>query len=53
MQKKPKSINALMAYMRDEKGLNISGSSDKKNIKYYLFDFLKNYSNTLNSCLEF
>ena len=22
MQKKPKSINALMAYMRDEKGLN-------------------------------
>lgn len=26
---------------------------DKKNIKYYLFDFLKNYSNTLNSCLEF
>ena len=26
---------------------------DKKNIKYYLFDFLRNYSNTLNSCLEF
>ena len=30
MKKKPKSINALMAYMRDEKGLSISGSSDKK-----------------------
>ena len=25
MKKKPKSINALMAYMRDEKGLSISG----------------------------
>ena len=34
MQKKPKSINALMAYMRDEKGLNISGSSDKKKLRY-------------------
>ena len=34
MQKKPKSINALMAYMRDEKGLNIAGSSDKKKLRY-------------------
>lgn len=34
MQKKPKSINALMAYMRDVKGLNISGSSDKKKLRY-------------------
>ena len=32
MKKKPKSINALMAYMRDEKGLSISGSSDKKKL---------------------
>lgn len=34
MQKKPKSINALMAYMRDVKGLNISGSADKKKLRY-------------------
>lgn len=34
MQKKPKSINALMAYMRDVKRLNISGSSDKKKLRY-------------------
>lgn len=34
MKKKPKSINALMAYMRDEKGLSISGSSDKKKLRY-------------------
>lgn len=34
MQKKPKSINALMAYMRDVKKLNISGSSDKKRLRY-------------------
>lgn len=26
---------------------------NKKTIKYYLFDFLKNYSSILNSCLEF
>ena len=34
MKKKPKSVNALMAYMRDEKGLSISGSSDKKKLRY-------------------
>ena len=34
MQKKPKSINALMAYMRDVKGINISGSGDKKKLRY-------------------
>lgn len=34
MKKKPKSINALMAYMRDVKGLNISGSNDKKKLRY-------------------
>lgn len=34
MKKKPKSINALMAYMRDEKGLSISGSCDKKKLRY-------------------
>lgn len=34
MQKKPKSINALMAYLRDVKGLNISGSNDKKKLRY-------------------
>ena len=28
MQKKPKSINALMGYMRDVKGINIKGSND-------------------------
>ena len=34
MQKKPKSINALMGYMRDVKGINISGSGDKKKLRY-------------------
>lgn len=34
MQKKPKSINALMVYMRDVKGLNILGSNDKKKLRY-------------------
>ncbi|RHR65666.1 Abi family protein [Coprococcus sp. AF16-5] len=34
MQKKPKSINALMAYMRDTKGLKILGSGDKKKLRY-------------------
>lgn len=34
MQRKPKSINALMAYMRDVKELNISGSNDKKKLRY-------------------
>ena len=34
MQKKPKSINALMAYMRDVKGIKISGSGDKKKLRY-------------------
>lgn len=34
MQKKPKSINALMTYMRDVKGINISGSCDKKKLRY-------------------
>lgn len=34
MQKKPKSINALMAYMRNVKGINISGSDDKKKLRY-------------------
>lgn len=33
MQKKPKSINALMAYMRDVKGIKISGSGDKKKLR--------------------
>ncbi len=34
MEKKPKSINMLMAYMRDTKGLNISGSRDKQKLRY-------------------
>ena len=34
MQKKPKSINALMGYMRDVKGINIKGSNDKKKLRY-------------------
>ena len=39
MQKQnPKSINALMKYLRDEKGIKISGSVDKRklrNMGYY------------------
>lgn len=34
MKKVPKSINALMAYMRDEKGIHISGSTQKKKLRY-------------------
>jgi abortive infection bacteriophage resistance protein len=32
--KKPKSINSLMAYMRDEKGIQIKGSVHKKKLRY-------------------
>ena len=35
---KPKSVNSLMKYLRDEKGININGSSHKrklKNVGYY------------------
>ncbi|MGO4997312.1 Abi family protein [Oribacterium sp. Sow4_G1_1] len=38
MSNKPKTINGLMKYLRDTKGLNISGSSQKRklmNIGYY------------------
>ena len=38
VNEKPKSINALMKYLRDEKGMNIKGSTQKrklKNIGYY------------------
>ena len=28
MQKRPKSINSLMSYLRDEKKINISGSNE-------------------------
>lgn len=38
MSNKPKTINGLMKYLRDTKGLNISGSSQKQklmNIGYY------------------
>ena len=31
---KPKSINALMAYMRDNKGIQINGSTQKKKLRY-------------------
>lgn len=37
-KEKPKSVNSLMKYLRDEKGINIKGSSQKrklKNIGYY------------------
>lgn len=44
MQRKPKSINALMAYMRDVKELNISGSNDKKTYIYGLFSWLQRVS---------
>lgn len=33
MGKKPKSINSLMAYMRDVKGVQIKGSSDKRKLR--------------------
>ncbi len=38
MQKRPKPINSLMKYLRDKKGIDISGSSDKlklRNMGYY------------------
>ena len=31
---KPKSINSLMAYMRDKKGIKINGSLQKKKLRY-------------------
>ena len=34
MNKKPKSINSLMAYMRDVKNVDIKGSTDKKKLRY-------------------
>ena len=37
-KERPKSTNALMKYLRDEKGMNINGSSQKRklrNIGYY------------------
>ena len=33
MGKKPKSINSLMAYMRDVKGVQIKGSGDKRKLR--------------------
>lgn len=34
MKDQPKTINALMAYMRNEKGIEINGSLDKKKLRY-------------------
>ena len=34
MHKSPKSINALMSYMRTKKRISIQGSSDKKKLRY-------------------
>ena len=34
MKNQPKTINALMAYMRNEKGIEINGSLDKKKLRY-------------------
>jgi len=34
MQKRPKTINSLMSYMRDNKNININGSKDKRNLRY-------------------
>lgn len=34
MKKKPKSVNALMVYMRDKKRIEIKGSHDKKKLRY-------------------
>lgn len=37
----PKTTNSLMKYMRDEKGISISGSSQKKTIiKHRLLSWL-------------
>lgn len=33
MRKKPKSINSLMAYMRDVKGVHIKGTKDKRKLR--------------------
>ena len=33
MKKKPKSINSLMAYMRDVKGVHIKGTGDKRKLR--------------------
>ncbi len=34
MENKPKSINALMAYMRNEKCIDINGSVQKRKLRY-------------------
>lgn len=34
MKKQPKTINSLMSYMRDEKGIDINGSLQKKKLRY-------------------
>lgn len=58
-KQKPKSINALMKYLRDEKGMKINGSSQKrklKNIGYYHgykgFRYIRKPSNQIN-CSNF
>ena len=45
MQKRPKSINSLMSYLRDEKKININGSNDKKKLRYmgYFHGFPYNF----------
>jgi abortive infection bacteriophage resistance protein len=55
MENKPKSVNALMKYLRDDKLISIQGSSDKQkllNIGYYHgykgYRYYKRPSNTLN-----
>ena len=54
-KQKPKSVNALMKYLRDEKGMKINGSSQKrklKNIGYYHgykgFRYIRKPSNQIN-----
>lgn len=34
LENKPKSINALMAYMRNEKCIDINGSVQKRKLRY-------------------
>ncbi|MGN0623946.1 MAG: Abi family protein [Oscillospiraceae bacterium] len=53
---KPKSINALMAYMRDNKGIQINGSLQKKKLRYMgYFHGYKGYRycNTPSSLLPY
>jgi len=54
MNKKPKTTNALMKYLRNDKGVNINGSSQKRKLRnmgyfhgYKGYRFCSSPNNTL------